>query len=324
LRGTVNANTMSDQKKLNKGRRLFEQGKYAEARKVFESITSKDSSIRLNVLLAMLGVLDHVSENAKLLAVVNEGIELTTKTGNESVRAFLLGKKCLFLMSELSSVIYRQTNLMLSSRVFGWIEFSLERDKQEYEALEQQRKKLEREIEATLSAVIESAERGNNHEFRGHQFSSIGDVYSSKFLADKLAFQEGGKFKSKIANLNFVRRWNLDRYLYDRAARRKIDESRDKCIRYFERSIKEFELAGKKSEQAHTIYNLAAKTLLFNNFRRTKQFLSEARAMAESISEKRLLEKIEYLEKRVVGENEMRDYVNEMGLDMPEGHHPSL
>ena len=227
-------------------------------------------------------------------------------------------------MSELSSVIYRQTNLMLSSRVFGWIGFSLERDKQEYEALEQQRKNLEQEIDTILSAVIENAELGSDHGFRGHQFSSIGDVYSSKFLVDKLAFQEGGKLKSKIANLNFVRRWNLDRCLYDRKARRKIDESRDECIRYFERSIKEFELAGKKSEQAHTIYNLAAKMLLFNNFRRTKRLLAEARTIVESISEKRLLEKIEYLEKRVVGENEMRDYVNEMGLDMPEGHHPSL
>ena len=295
---------MSDQKKLNKGRQLFEQGEYAEARKVFESIISTDPSIHLNVLLAMLGVLDHVSENDKLLAVANEGIELTTKTGNESIRSFLLGKKCLFLMTELSSMIYRQTNLTLSSRVFGWIGFSLERDKQEYEALEQQ--------------------RGVDHEFRGHLFSSIGDAYSSKFLTDKLAFQKGGKFKSKIANIDFVRRWNLDRYLYDGVARRKIDESRDECIRYFERAIMEFGLAGKKSEQAHTIYNLAAKTLLFNNFRRTKQLLAEARTMAESISEKRLLEKIQYLEKRVAGENEMRDYVNEMGLDMPEGHHPLL
>ena len=315
---------MSDQKKLNKGRQLFEQGEYAEARKVFESITSTDSSIRLNVLLAMLGVLDHVSENDKLLAVANEGIELTTKTGNESIRSFLLGKKCLFLMTELSSMIYRQTNLTLSSRVFGWIGFSLERDKQEYEALEQQRKELEQEIETTLADIIEKAERGVDHEFRGHLFSSIGDAYSSKFLTDKLAFQKGGKFKSKIANIDFVRRWNLDRYLYDGVARRKIDESRDECIRYFERAIMEFGLAGKKSEQAHTIYNLAAKTLLFNNFRRTKQLLAEARTMAESISEKRLLEKIQYLEKRVAGENEMRDYVNEMGLDMPEGQHPSL
>jgi hypothetical protein len=316
---------MSDQKKLNKGRQFFEQGECAEARKTFESITTKDPSIRLNVLLAMLGVLDHVTENDKLLAVANEGIEITKKTGNEAVRSFLLGKKCLFLMTELSSLIYRQTNLTLSSRVFGWVGFSLERDKQEYEAIERKRKELEGEIESTLATVIERAERGVDHEFRGHQFSSIGDAYSSKFLTDKLAFQEGGKLKSKITNTYFVRRWNLDRYLYDKEARYKIDESHDECIRYFERSIKGFELAGKKSEQAHTIYNLAAKMLLFNAFRRARKLLAKARTLAESIGEKRLLEKIEYLEKRVAEKNrEIPDYVSEMGLDMPAGRHPPL
>jgi len=191
---------MTDQKKLNKGRQLYEQGEYVEARKMFESITTKDPSVRLNVLLAMLGVLDHVTENDELLAVVDEGMEITTITSNEAVGSFLLGKKCLFLMTKLSSMIYRQANLTLSSRVFGWIDFALERDKQEYESLEIQRKELEQEIESTLAVVIERAERGVAHEFRGHQFMSIGDAYSSKFLTDKLAFQKGGKLKSKIAN----------------------------------------------------------------------------------------------------------------------------
>ncbi|CAN5694163.1 hypothetical protein BH11PAT2_BH11PAT2_04850 [soil metagenome] len=315
---------MLDKEKLNKGRQLFEQGAYVEARKVFESILTKDLSIRLNVLLAMLGVLDHVSENDKLLAVVNEGIEITTRTNNEGVRSFLLGKKCLFLMSEHSSIIYRQINLTLSSRVFGWLGFSLERDKQEYDSIGQQCKNLEQEIESILYTVIERAERETNQGLRGHQFSSIGDAYSSKFLSDKLALQKGGKIKSRIANNHFVRRWNLDRYLYSRVARKKIDDSHDRCIHYFERSIEDFQLAGMKSEQAHAMYNLATKMLLFNGFRRTKKLLIESRALAISIGEKRLLDKIEYLEKRVLGENEMRDYVSEMGLDMPDGHHPSI
>jgi hypothetical protein len=240
------------------------------------------------------------------------------------MRSYFLGKKSFFLLSDLSSMIYRQANLTLSGRVFEWIEFSLAKDKNEYEALTKKRKKIEEEIESTIAIVAEDAERNTDPNFRGHQFSSIGDAYSSKFLTDKLAFQKGGRFKSKIANLEIVRRWNLDLYLYDRAARHRIDKSRDECVRYFERSIEEFRLADKKSEQAHTIYNLAAKMLLFNRFRRAKKLLAEARAMAESINEKRLLDKIEYLEKRVLGENEMRVYVREEGLDKPAGHHPSL
>lgn len=315
---------MSDKKQLNKVRELYARGEYAEARKILEAITTKDPSVRLNVLSALIGVLDHVSENDKLLAVANEGIEIAERVGNDSMRSYFLGKKCFFLLSDLSSMIYRQANLTLSGRAFEWIEFSLTKDKTEYEALTKKRKEIEEEIESTTATVIEDAERSVDLDFRGHQFSSIGDAYSTKYLVDKLDYQEGGKIKSKIANIGFVHRWNLDRYLYRREIRLKIDRSRDLCIRYFEKAIKEFERAGMKSEQAHTIYNLAAKVLLFNRFRRAKHLLAEARAMAESISEKRLLDKIEYLEKRVIGENEIRDYVSEMGLDMPEGHHPSF
>ncbi|OGM90449.1 hypothetical protein A2755_03005 [Candidatus Wolfebacteria bacterium RIFCSPHIGHO2_01_FULL_48_22] len=315
---------MSDKEKLNKARALFERGEYSEARRLLEEITTKEPTVRLNVLSALIGVLDHVTENDKLLAVANEGIEVATRTGNDEMRSYFLGKRSFFLLSELSSMIYRQSNLMLSARVFPWIEFSLKKDKDEYETLSKRRVELEQEIESAIEAVAKGAEQSTDHNFKGHQFSSIGDAYSTKYLVDKLDYQEGGKIKSKIANLYVVRRWNLDHYLYRPEVRRKIDASRDRCIAYFEKSIKEFELAGQKSEQAHSIYNLAAKTLLFNNFRRTRRLLVEARAMAESIGEKRLLKKIEYLEKRVAGENEMRDYVNEMGLDMPEGRHPSL
>ena len=309
---------MSDHEKLNKALEFFNQGDYPDARKLLEEITTKDPVIRMNVLSAFIGVLDHVSENDKLLAVAKEGIEVATKAGNESVRNYFLGKKCLFLMSDLSWMIYRQKNLVLSASVFGWINFSLERDKKEYEAITEARKELQKEIDSTLAAVMEGAETSLDRNLRGHQFSTIGDAYSSKYLADKLDFQEGGKMKSKIANLYFVRRWNLDRYLYGRNVRQKIDDSRDRCIQYFKKSIEEFRLAGMNSEQAYMIYNLAVKLQLFNYFRGAKKLLREARAIVESTGEKGLLNKITDLEASIADKNRnIRDRVNEMGLDMP-------
>ncbi len=309
---------MSDPKKLKKARELVTQGEHAKARKILEMITSKDASIRLEVLLTFLVVLDHVTENDKLLAVANEGIEITSRTGNESVRSYLLGRKSLFLLSELSMMIYRQKNLMLSANVFEWIDFSLERDKKEYAFIVEKRKEIESEIESIIATVIERAETGIDHYFRGHLFSTIGDFYSSKYLCDALDFQKGGRTKSKIANMYWVRRWNLDKFLYGRDSRRKIIESKKKCIEYFERAIKEFELAGKKSEEANMIYNLAAKLMMFNQFRRAKKLLTKARAGAESLDEKPLLGKIGKLEKEVENKNhKIRDYVSEMGLDMP-------
>lgn len=309
---------MSDQEKLNKAREYYDRGEYPEARKLLEEITTENPTIRMNVLSAFIGVLDHVSENSRLLTVANEGIKIATNTGNEIMRNYFLGKKCFFLMSALSAMIYRQRNLVLSKNVFEWIDFSLQIDKKEYEKIVEMRKKLEEEIDSTLAIVFEGAESSTDHIFRGHQFSAIGDAYSSRYLEYKLDFQEGGKIRSRIANTYLVRRWNLDRFLYNRDIRRKIDEARNKCVQYFEISIKEFGLAGMKSEQAHSIYNLAAKLVLFNRFRRSGKLLKEARVMAESENIKPLLDKISNLEKVVKDRNRhIRDYVSEFGLDLP-------
>lgn len=305
-------------KELNNALSLIAEGRYPEARKILEAITIQDPKIKLDVLLAFLVVLDHVTENDRLLDVATEGIEIATKLGNDEVHSYLMARKSVFLLTHLSSMVHRQKNLMLSSNVFEWIDFSLERDKEEYEAIVEMRKPIEKEIDSLIEAVIKGADRGIDHYFRGHLFSAIGDFYSSRYLNDMLDFQKGGKIKSKIANLYFTRRWNLDRFLYDSVSRRKIMNSKAECIRYFERSINEFRLGGKKSEEANVIYNLAVKMKLFYTFGRAKSLLAKAKSIALELQENHLLQKIEMLEKEVADKNRhMRDYVTEMGLDMP-------
>lgn len=309
---------MANTKELNNARGLIAEGRHPEARKMLEAITTQDPKIRLDALLAFLVVLDHVTENDKLLDVATEGIEIATKLGNDEVRSYLMARKSIFLLTHLSSMVHRQKNLMLSSNVFEWIDFSLERDKKEYEAIVEMRKPIEKEIGSLIGAVIEQAERGIDHYFRGHLFSAIGDFYSSRYLNDMLDFQKSGKIKSRIANLYFIRRWNLDRFLYDRDSRKKTIDSKTKCIQYFERSISEFRLGGKRSEEANAIYNLAVKMKLFYTFGRAKSLLAKAKSIALELKEKPLLQKIESLEKEVADKNRhMRDYVTEMGLDMP-------
>lgn len=309
---------MSDRDKLKTVHALIEKGAHGEARKILETIITKDSGIRVDVLLSFFVVLDHVTENDKLLEVADEGIEITTKTGNETVRSYFLARKSIFLLTHLSSMVHRQKNLMLSASVFEWVDFSLERDKKEFEAIVEQRNPIEEELQSLIATVIERAERGTDHYYRGHLFSAIGDFYSSKYLCDMLDFQKGGKTRSKIANLYFVRRWNLDRFLYDKVSRRKTDDSKRKCILYFERSIAEFQLGGKKSEEANAIYNLAVKMNLLYCFGKAERLLARAKTIAESLNEKPLLGKIATLEKQVADKNRnIRDYVSEMGLDMP-------
>jgi hypothetical protein len=309
---------MANTKELDNARSLIADGRHPEARKILETIKTNDPKVRLDVLLAFLVVLDHVTENDRLLEVATEGITVATNIGNDEVRTYLMARKSIFLLTRLSSMVHRQKNLMLSANVFEWIDFSLERDKKEYEAIVEMRKPLEKEIDSLIKTVIDRAERGIDHYFRGHLFSAIGDFFSSQYLNDLLDFQKGGKTKSRIANLYFVRRWNLDRFLYDRTSRKRIADSKKKCIQYFERSIDEFRLGDKKSDEANATYNLAVKMKLFYTFGRARGLLAKAKSIALELQEKPLLQKIELLEKEVADKNRhMRNYVTEMGLDMP-------
>ncbi len=57
---------------------------------------------------------------------------------------------------------------------------------------------------------------------------------------------------------------------------------------------------------------------LFYTFGRVKNLLAKAKSIALELQEKPLLQKIEMLEKEVADKNRhMRDYVSELGLDMP-------
>ena len=124
----------SEKEKLNKARDFVAQNHINEAKKLLWPLySSYDLSIKLDTILTLLVVLDHLAENGKLLEITNTGIDISIKLHRGDVRTFLLGKKMILLNSQLGFMIYRQKNLMLSQNVFKWIDFSLEKNKKEYE-----------------------------------------------------------------------------------------------------------------------------------------------------------------------------------------------
>ena len=146
---------MSERDEIKKAHALISQGKEEEAEKILWTVyTSNEPMIKIDAVLALLVVLDHVTENDKLLEVTNVGIEVAEKINRQDVLAFLMGKKCMFLLTNLSSMIHREKNLMLSANVFKWIEFSLERDKKEYGLIKDARKDVEKEVKELAAKVF--------------------------------------------------------------------------------------------------------------------------------------------------------------------------
>jgi hypothetical protein len=309
---------MSDKDALDKATRLIDQGKVKEATTLLWPLCkSPDNVTRLNAIFALLVALNPITDNDELILLAEKGVETAAQLGLGDERAYLLSRKVFYLLNQLSLLVYRQKNLTMSARVFKWIDFSLERDREEYAAIGEQRADIEKEIASKATLVEKLGEECGDHRVRGQLFESIGDYYSTWYFLDCLARQRGGRIRAILFNLRFVRRWNLTYFLYDRQSRTKILESKRKCFQYLGRAVAEFEAANLKADVARACYNLAAKLMLTNHFVRAQRLLLKAKSLVDS-NNTRLVQQIVELEKRIKERNRHTpNYVEELGLDMP-------
>jgi hypothetical protein len=274
---------MSEEDALDKAQQFIDQGNAEEASKLLWPLCeSHDRVTRLNAIFALLVTLNPITENDKLLLFADKGIETAAQLCLSNERAYLLSRKVYYLLNQLSMLVHRLKNLTLSARVFKWIDFSLERDKEEHAAISRRRVDIEKEIASTATLVEGLAEECTDHGVRGQLFESIGDYYSTWFFLHCLDLQRGGRIRAKVFNLRFVRRWNLTYFLYDRESRKKILVSKQKCFQYLERAVTEFEAANLGADVARACYNLAAKLMLTNHFVRAQRLLLKAKSLVDS------------------------------------------
>ncbi|MGH8653727.1 MAG: hypothetical protein ACREYE_16845 [Gammaproteobacteria bacterium] len=309
---------MSEEDALDRARQLIDQGNAEDAWKLLWPLCeSRNRVTRLNAIFALLVALNPITENDKLVLLADKGIETAAHLGLSDERAYLLSRKVFYLLNHLSLLVHRMKNLTLSARVFKWIDFSLERDKKEYDAISKRRVDIEKEIASTATLVEKLAEECTDHRVRGQLFESIGDYYSTWFFLDCLDLQRGGRIRAKIFNLRFVRRWNLTYFLYDRESRKKILVSKRMCFQYLERAVAAFEAANLRADVARACYNLAAKLMLTNHFVRAQHLLLKAKSLVDS-NDAKLVHQIGKLEQRIRERNRVTpNYVEELGLDMP-------
>lgn len=250
---------MSETQKLREAQKLISTNNTKEAIQIlWQLYSSRNPNIKLNAILGLLSVLDYLSETKKLLQIIEEGIKIATMIGKRDVIAFLLGRKALLLESILGILIYRQKNLVLSANVFKWINFATEKEKKEFEAITNKRRKIEKEIHEIETTILKMANESGDSYLRGHIFMAIGEIYGSRYLNDKLDLMKGGRIRSKIGNIYLVQRLRLDNLLlYRNSDRRKIAKHKKNCIHFFNLAISEFDSSENESDMAHAYYNLA-------------------------------------------------------------------
>lgn len=309
---------MSEKEQLTQARQFASLGKKEEARKILLKLyDSTNLDIKLNTILILLAVIDHVRENDQLIKLAYEGIKISQKIGKSDVQLYLLTRKNHFLVSKMTFLTHRKKNLMLSATVFDWIDFSLEKDKKEYEYISVQREQLKKETDVLETDIMKIMGNEKDHYLRGNIFMSLGESYGTKFLDTQIDLMVGGKIKTKLANMHSIKKWGLYKYLiFDRNSRKKINECAKKCISFFEKSIKEFKTGDKKSDLAHAYYNLSIQYNTMYKFAKARKYLNLAAELAKATSEEYLLSQIIAFRKQVNDQNRhIRNYVEELGLD---------
>jgi cell division protein FtsB len=311
---------MLEAQKLREAQKLISTNNVEKATPLlWQLYSSNNANIKLNAILSLLAVLDYVTETEKILGIIDEGIKIAASMGKNDVYAFLLGRKSFFLESVLGFLIYRQKNLVLSANVFKWINFATEKEKKEFEAIANKRQQIEKDIREIEDTILRMAEANSDHYFRGHVFMAVGEIYGSRYLNDKLDLMIGGKLRSKIGNIYWIRRWNLDNILLYRSGdRKKILGHKKDCVRFFRRSISELETGRNESDMAHACYNLAVKLNMMFHFRDAKRYLDQAEQLARKTNEGRLLTQVLSFRNDLKNRNKnVRNYVEEFGLDLP-------
>jgi hypothetical protein len=252
---------MTEADELRAAQHLIAHGMPAKAQPILWKLyRSKDSVIALNAGLALLAALDHVTQNDALLQITDQSIATASTLGRKDIYAFLLIQKAEFLFRKLSDLIYQQQNLKLAARAFRWIDFSLQEDKAEYVAIEAERARLETEIAALEAGAVTETQSNGDRYFQGKILMGLAEVSFSRFSYNLGLLLDGGRLKSKIMNIYFVRRWNLDKWIgYDREARRKLQDSFSRAVALYKRAMEEFNAGNYKSEAAHAAYALALK-----------------------------------------------------------------
>lgn len=311
---------MSESQELNEARDLVSRGEKEKAIPILWKLyDSKIPLIQLDTILTLIVALNHLTENIKLIRITDEGIKIAEELGRYDVYAFLLGRKCVFLTNQLSFLIYRQRSLMLSANVFPWLGFSLMRNKKEFEEILIKRREVEDTIAKIETTALEIVERLTDHYLRGNIYLSLGDFYSSKLLNDRIDLMTGGRKRSAVANISFLKRWGLDKFIiFDAKGRQIIDDSENKCFYFFEKSISEFEAGNQYEYLPYAYSNFALALGSIFKFRRATVLLNKAKTLAKVNNQEQLLIKIGEIEKKIADKNRhIEDYVSKLGLDLP-------
>lgn len=301
---------MSEKNNLQNAINLLTQGRRKEAAVELLNLENKitEKNLRIQLIDASLSALDPINENEKLIEMSGEGIKIVGDYNKRDIQAYFMSRRADFLTIKVTFLQYRQQNLKLAP---GWIEFSIEADKQEYQKLTAQVDKLEREVDDLLTQALSLAEQSGSKNIFGRVLMAKGSVESLRYFHYKTECIRGGLRAKLWLKFNFLRYPFFERLIiYTGKNAQKLQSFVDTFTEKFLKAAQIFEESG-DSMAGYAYHNLANNFSTAYRFRKAKKYLKKAKNIAIKHNDSLLKRQIEILEKVIKAKNKnVPDYLN--------------
>ena len=301
---------MSEKDNLQNAINLLMNGKRKEAAAELLNLDSKimDKNLRIQLIDASLSALDPTKDGGRLIELSGEGIKIAGDYGRKDLQAHFMSRRADFLMTKVAFLQYRRQNLKLAP---GWIEFSTEVDKQEYEKLTGQVEKLEKEVNDLLAQAIILAEQSGNKNILGRVLMAKGSVESSRYLQYKTECMQGNIRTKLWLKFEFLRYPPFEHtIIFTWKNAQKLQSFIDTFTENFLRAAQIFE-ESEDSTAGYAYHNLANDLKTAYRFREARRYLEKAKSVAVKHNDPLLKKQVEMLEKAIKAKNrDIPDYLS--------------
>lgn len=301
---------MSEENELAAALDLYAQGRRSEATASILKLEPRvrDKKARLQLIDAALSVIDPTKQNAPLIDLSEEGIRIASELRLVDLQAFFMARKADVLIIKEGVFWHRQTSLKLAP---GWIEFSTEADKRNWERLERERAALNTEIDELLARAFFVAEQSSNKRILGRVLMALGGVASARYLQCKAESMKHGMQAKLWVNFRIFRYPVFERlFLLLNRKGRGVKAQLELLTKSYLRAAEVFKKI-EDSTEAHAYYNLAVHLRGAYDFRAVRKYLRRAREIAVRHDDQILIRQIDSLERIVKARNtDIPDYLH--------------
>lgn len=302
--------SMSEKDELQKAIELVISGKRPEARVALLGLEPRiqNQCLRLQLIDAILSVLDPLKDNAKQASLSVEGAKIAEAFGLLDLQSHFMARTADFLMFQVSIHQYRMAMLKLAP---SWMEFATEADKSEYESLSSEVDKLEKEVDRLLATAVAQTERSGDKKSLGFVLMSKGAIESSRYLQFKTQCISRG-LRSKL----WVR-FRLFRYPFFEYLLTFWNGDAKKLIFLFNSFRSSLLKAAQLFEEIDdstagaAYYNLANDFKTAYKFYSSRKYLAKAKVIATKHNDLVVLQQVEEMYKSIRNRNrDISDYLN--------------